>query len=144
MQNGTVIDITKIVQGNYILDNKFSPSTSSLKLIHGTDKDVDEALNEILANIPKSFSLGNNYPNPFNSNTVIPFSISEPGKTSLFVYDINGRIVKKILNEYLRVGYHTFTWDGKNGMGHSVSSGIYYYELKNAFFTNTKKMILIK
>ena len=94
--------------------------------------------------IPKQFSLGNNYPNPFNPSTTIPFTISKPGLAVIDIYDLNGRHVNRIASEYLGTGHYTRIWDGKNSKGIPVSSGVYYYGLQTKTFNSYKKMILIK
>ena len=99
---------------------------------------------DIVALIPKEFSLGHNYPNPFNPSTTIPFTITEPGLAVVTIYDISGREIRQILNESLRSGFYSTIWDGKNSNGAPVSSGVYYYGLKTKTFNSFKKMILIK
>ena len=116
----------------------------SFQLLYGNEAEVEQALDDILTSIPREFSLGDNYPNPFNPSTNIPFAISSPDNASLIIYDITGRQVRSILNQFLGVGYHSGIWDGRNDSGNLVSSGVYYYELRTSAFRNFKKMIFIK
>lgn len=98
----------------------------------------------------ESFSLAQNYPNPFNPETNIGFRISEGGIVQLKIYDISGRLVKTVLNESLSIGDYTAAWDGKNGFGQEVSSGIYFYRLsvkaagKKKQLTRVRKMVLLR
>ena len=114
------------------------------KLVHGSGQDVERIIEEALMTIPVRFSLGNNYPNPFNPVTVIPFSIPEPSIVIINIYDIRGREIDQIANEYLGSGFYTREWNGKYHQGRPVSTGVYYYGLETGSFRNFKKMALIK
>ena len=81
---------------------------------------------------------------PFHSSTVISFEIGSIQKVSLKVYNNQGRFVRSLLNNTIHVGKHEISWDGRNDQGDSVSTGIYYYRLEGACFSQTKKMILIR
>lgn len=76
-----------------------------------------------------SANLGQNFPNPFNPVTTIPFSISSSGAVKLQVYDITGRLVKTLVDSQLSVGDYEASWAGKNEENQGVSSGIYVYQL---------------
>ncbi len=89
--------------------------------------------------VPSNYSLEQNYPNPFNPSTKINFSILKSGMVELKVYDILGREVAIIVNEYRIAGNHTVDFNASN-----LASGVYLYTLKAGDFTNTKKMLLIK
>jgi hypothetical protein len=86
-----------------------------------------------------SYSLDQNYPNPFNPSTIISFRLANAGYVSLAVYDVLGNIVLTLLNEDRQAGAHSIEFDGS-----SLSSGVYYYQLKSGSFVETKKMTLIK
>lgn len=88
---------------------------------------------------PKSFSLGQNYPNPFNPSTNIKFNIPASGIVNISVFDITGRKVSELVNSVLSAGSHEVSW---NAAG--LSSGVYFYTLKTAEVTETKKMLLVK
>jgi photosystem II stability/assembly factor-like uncharacterized protein len=94
--------------------------------------------------VPQSYSLGQNFPNPFNPVTNIKFSIVNAGKTTLFVYNTLGQLIEKIVSDdYLSAGTYTVQFDASG-----LSSGVYFYKLdtfgKNGTFSETKKMILSK
>jgi len=94
--------------------------------------------------IPKSYSLEQNFPNPFNPSTTLAFSIPSAGRVTLEVYNINGQLVRVLVDESLPAGRHEIIWDGKDGRSNPVASGIYFYRLESGAFSNTRKMTLIK
>lgn len=85
-----------------------------------------------------------NFPNPFNPITTISFSLKEAGNVQLEVYNIKGQKVKTLINTDLPAENHQVVWSGKDDSGKSVSSGIYFYKMKTASYTSTRKMILLK
>ena len=143
MQNGDSYDLHQA--GFLTLSIRRSDHFSNkYKLIYGDEDEAGSLVKDIVALIPKEFSLGHNYPNPFNPSTTIPFTISESGLAVVTIYDISGREIRQILNESLSSGFYSTIWDGKNSNGVPVSSGVYYYGLKTKTFNSFKKMILIK
>ncbi len=93
---------------------------------------------------PKYFELFQNHPNPFNSETVIRFSLSKPAEVTLVIYNTLGQKVKTLMQGYLKAGTTSVNWDGKDQKGNTVSSGIYLYELKAGNQTESKRMVLLK
>jgi hypothetical protein len=93
---------------------------------------------------PKEFALFDNYPNPFNPNTEITYSLPQDAKVNLTIYNLLGEKVKTLADEYQTAGYKTVPWDGTDENGEVVSSGVYFYRLSAGNFTQAKKMILIK
>ncbi len=93
---------------------------------------------------PVSYSLEHNYPNPFNPQTQIQYSLPEDAKVQLLIYDMIGRRVAEVVNEEQIAGYYEKTFNGSN-----LSSGVYFYRItaqvqgKNTF-TQVKKMMMIK
>jgi len=85
-----------------------------------------------------------NIPNPFNPTTIIRFEISERSDVSLTVYDVGGRLVRRLMEQPLPAGLHTAIWDGSSDDGTRVSSGIYFYKLEAGGFTQTRKMVMLK
>jgi hypothetical protein len=94
---------------------------------------------KIPAEIPSNFYLSQNYPNPFNPTTSIKFSIPRYSFVSLNVYDILGREIASLVNEEKSPGVYIVKFDGS-----TLTSGIYFYQLKAGNYTETKKFILIK
>jgi len=85
------------------------------------------------------FVLYNNYPNPFNPVTAIKFDIPMETSVKLQIYDALGREVAVLVNGKLKAGSHSVTWNAEN-----YASGIYFYKLESAAFTEIKKMVLVK
>ncbi|MDD5765572.1 MAG: FlgD immunoglobulin-like domain containing protein [Candidatus Marinimicrobia bacterium] len=93
---------------------------------------------------PVHFGLSANYPNPFNSTTVIPFVLEKPAMTTLSIYTMNGKLVRTLTNERLSAGKYELKWNGTNQSGKPVSSGIYIYRLTSGGRTEMKKMSFVK
>jgi hypothetical protein len=89
--------------------------------------------------IPQSYHLAQNYPNPFNPVTVIQYDIPEDGHVELVIYDILGRQVKTLVNTSVKAGYKSIKWDGKNDYGITVTSGMYFFMIRAANFSKTRK-----
>ncbi|MCD4827917.1 MAG: T9SS type A sorting domain-containing protein [Candidatus Cloacimonetes bacterium] len=89
-------------------------------------------------------SLDSNYPNPFNPETTIAFSLATEGQVKLNIYNIRGQLVHTLVSESRPAGRYSEIWNGRNGSNQPVSSGIYFYQLKTAGKTLTKKMLLLK
>ena len=93
---------------------------------------------------PISFGLIKNYPNPFNPSTTIDFNLDTDANVVLAIYDINGKLVKEIKNEYLESGYHSIQWNGKNNNGLEVSSGTYLCKFNSDNYSDQIKLLLLK
>ena len=85
-----------------------------------------------------------NYPNPFNPQTTIVFSLPERGMANLNIYNLKGQLVKNLARETRDAGSHTIVWNGRDEAGRKVSSGIYYYRLEASGRSQTRKMLLVK
>jgi len=96
-------------------------------------------INLISNEIPSSYSLSQNHPNPFNPSTVVRFQLSDVSDVSLKVYDVMGREVQTLVNEKLSAGTYEVTFDGSN-----LTSGMYFYKLTAGEYVSTKKMLLVK
>lgn len=90
------------------------------------------------------YSLGANFPNPFNPETQIQFSLAEDTRVDIVVYDLLGKQVRTLINDIRAQGTHVVTWDGKDNAGKEVASGVYLYRLAAGGFTESKKMILTR
>lgn len=92
---------------------------------------------------PVNFYLDQNYPNPFNPYTKIRFGLPAQTKVDISIYNVLGRKVKTLMNKEMLGGNHEITWDGKNDRGIRLSSGLYFYKLKTANYSITRKMIIL-
>ncbi len=139
-----VIDSTSLYQGDgFSVCNAYSPD----ELFEGDGPNSYKSrvhfikgnyLNNI-SNIPKEYSLSQNYPNPFNPVTNIKYQIPVNGLVSLKIYDIIGREIANLVNEYKQAGYYTVLFNGS-----SFASGVYFYRIQAGNFVQVKKMVLIK
>ncbi|MCK4404429.1 MAG: T9SS type A sorting domain-containing protein [candidate division Zixibacteria bacterium] len=102
--------------------------------------DVEESEIEV----PKSFHLSQNQPNPFNLCTIIEYSLKKTSHVSLKIYNVRGEVVRTVVDQKQKPGIHQMIWDGKNQKGKEVASGIYLYKLTADDRSETKKMILLK
>jgi hypothetical protein len=84
------------------------------------------------------------YPNPFNPMTNIEFSLSKSGAVFLGIFDVQGRLVKTIVDESRSDGVHRVTWDGTDRDGSKVASGMYFYRMNALGESYTNSMILMK
>ena len=95
--------------------------------------------------IPEEFELSHNFPNPFNSSTSFKLILHHPSVISMNIYDVNGKEVKKIIeNSFLNAGKYQIRWAGNDKNGKSLSSGIYFYEITNGKINKTGRLIMIR
>ncbi len=94
--------------------------------------------------VPADFGLAQNFPNPFNPSTTIKYYTPKNSFVTLKIYDMLGREIATLVNEQIPPGYHEAIWNGLDGKGESVSSGVYIYRLTAGSFSQTKKMNLLK
>jgi hypothetical protein len=90
------------------------------------------------------FRLRQNVPNPFNPQTRISFELPSRVSVTLTVFDVDGRLVKTLVNGTKGPGTFTATWQGKNDNGEPVASGVYFYRLQAGRYVQTKKMVFLK
>jgi hypothetical protein len=95
-------------------------------------------------NIPDQTILFQNYPNPFNSQTVISFQIRTAAKVKLEVYNVLGNKIQTLADEFKSAGYYSESWDGKDDNEFQVPTGIYFYRLITDYYTQTRKLLIIK
>lgn len=135
------------------VNSDFISLTLIAAIINGVAIDITDTLNHHIENnlttiqpitagnsaLPKMFRLNQNYPNPFNPGTVISYQIPNNNNIILKIYDINGKEVTTLVNEYKEAGEYKVTFNGNN-----VASGVYYYQIESGDFKATKKMFLVK
>ena len=92
----------------------------------------------------KSFLLGQNYPNPFNPTTRIAYQLTKAAQVHLSVYDITGREVNRLIDQYQPVGDYSVEWNSNSTSGNKLSSGIYFARLGVDNEIATRKMIMTK
>jgi hypothetical protein len=100
---------------------------------------MDFTSGSVDANLPKVFSLKQNYPNPFNPKTKISFDVPKASRVEVSVWNVLGQKVETLVDDYRDAGVHTVDFDGAK-----YSSGVYFYRISTAGFSETKKMMLVK
>jgi photosystem II stability/assembly factor-like uncharacterized protein len=149
--------IKKTIDGGLSWYSQISTSYSNLNNIVLTSNDTSYAFGDngtilktltcgdvigirtISSSIPSKYTLSQNYPNPFNSTSKLKFEIVKFSNVKIVVYDISGREVQTLINEWMQPGTYETTFDGS-----MLNSGVYFYKLITDGFSETKKMVLIK
>jgi len=119
-------------QGEVYIDN--------LRLVK---KSTTSILQEETA-VPRTLVLHGNYPNPFNPETAIAFSLPEGGTINISIFNISGNLIRNLTGRYLSEGYHEIIWNGKDNAGKSVSSGEYIYRIETPNHAAAGKMLFMK
>lgn len=94
--------------------------------------------------IPRSFELYNNYPNPFNPETTIRYSLPMQSDVKLLIYNLLGQEVFRFEVAGQKIGEYEVVWNGRNQRGNPLSSGLYIYRFSAGEFVQTRKMLLLK
>ena len=98
---------------------------------------------------PQDTLLAQNFPNPFNPETWIPYQLSKATEVKINIYDVSGRLVRSLdlgwqpTGSYMTPSSAAY-WDGRNAVGERVASGIYFYTLQTSNFTATRRMVILK
>ena len=99
--------------------------------------------------LPETTILLPNYPNPFNPETWIPYQLANASDVQITIYDTKGTVVRTLALGHQAAGYYTDRnraayWDGRNGLGENVASGVYFYQLLTDDMSLTRKMVILK
>ena len=118
-----------------------------------TTMDIRNAFLSLQLNVgdvqPQDTLLAQNFPNPFNPETWIPYQLSKATEVKIDIYDISGHLVRSLdlgwkpLGSYMTPSGAAY-WDGKNAVGERVASGIYFYTLQTSDFAATRRMVILK
>jgi hypothetical protein len=92
---------------------------------------------------PQDYALSA-YPNPFNPSMQIRFTMKDAGIATLRVYNLNGQLVRELLNEYRAAGEHTIPWDGRNHRGVASASGAYFIRFEAGKEVKLSKVMLVR
>jgi hypothetical protein len=131
------------LQGNSVYEFVPVTSSSTFRLVVGDEGKVSDLLSSL--ETPGSFVLEGNFPNPFNPSTMVSVLVPNGNNVALRVYDALGREVRILFDGRLPAGRHFVEWDGRDGRGSRVSSGVYYCRLtSNQGEHQMLKMVLLK
>ena len=104
---------------------------------------IEQPTNRI-AIMPAEYELFNNYPNPFNPETIIEYKVPKTGQVKMAIYNVLGQNVRTLVDEHQPAGTYQVMWDGTDNLGNKLSSGVYFYQLVGENALITKKMTLLK
>lgn len=124
--------------------NPDSIQMTSPKNVVAVMEEIQTGVDTDLSDIPKSFSLLQNTPNPFNPETMISFQLPKTSPVELSIYNSTGQHIKTLVKETKTRGTYSIMWNGTDKLGASVSSGIYFYILKAGSVIKMKKCILLR
>ncbi len=99
---------------------------------------------ELEQTILSSFMLFQNYPNPFNPITRIQYTIPSSGEVLVNIFDIQGRLIRTLLQSFQNAGNNSIVWDSRNNNGNIVSSGTYFCQVSFKNNSLFKKLLLVK
>lgn len=129
---------TKVIAGECYCYKLADISYNGVTTMHGPKKVT------FTEKQPHVYQLEQNFPNPFNPETRIEFNLGAEGFVSLNIYNIQGQLVRALVDESMPSGSHSVTWNGRDQNGELVPAGVYLYSLKCNDFTDSKKMYFIK
>lgn len=115
-------------------DNSLEQVWSVTVPVHNDDSLVTPLITGIVSN----------YPNPFNPDTTIQYSLKEAGKVSITIYDLAGKLVKRVYSGYKQAGTYSNSWNGLNSRNQGVASGVYYVRMQSGRNYDTRKIMLMK
>ena len=145
VEAGDKIEISVLDQDGTIVSGPFQRTVQSTD-IHNAYMNVQMRVGDVR---PQDTILGQNFPNPFNPETWIPYQLSRDSNVMITIYDVSGHTVRELNLGHKSTGsYMTNSsaayWDGKNEAGEHVASGIYFYSLQTANFSATRRMVILK
>jgi len=146
IDNGThEVSASKVSYTSEIQNVNYNPITHNTLIVNfdlnQTTTGLPDKPEEL---IPTKLELMANFPNPFNPDTKISFSLPAQNKIRLVIYNVLGQFVNELVNNELPAGTYTFNWNGTDILGKSVSSGIYFYSIETNDRRLVKKMIFSK
>ena len=121
-----------------------SASSDTVWVLNWKKKKCDSAPEWANELTPLTYALENNYPNPFNPETVIPFQLPQTEHVTMTIYNAYGRKVRTLINQSYQAGTHSVIWDSQDQNGSPVSSGLYICEIRAGHFTAIQKMNLVR
>ena len=95
-------------------------------------------------NLPQRHTLEQNFPNPFNGSTAIRFTLGEAQYVELSVYNLSGQRVTTLVQSTESAGTHTIQWNGRDGRGHDLASGAFFYRLRADEWQETRRLLLLR
>ena len=127
------------------VDNPVEPGLVAVAMVSGNGDVSSPIISSVAAMLPTTYTLSQNFPNPFNPTTSISFGLPASGYVKLAVYNILGREVRTLVSSPMEAGSYQTEWNSTDNIGRKISSGIYFYRLiVDNKVISTKKMIMLK
>ncbi len=144
-------DNSKLDPGRYFLKHAMDRVIDDVDMAMTSELQIDGQNAEMLkflyyseSIVPEAYNLFPNFPNPFNPETTLKYSIREAGKVRLTIFNILGQEVRTLVSDVKRAGIHLIRWDAKDNFGKRVAGGIYLSRLEVNGMSFTQKLVLIK
>ncbi len=137
------ISVDMLADSTYTFHLGSNETVRRFRLFAGDDRFMEEHQDE-LPPLPKGTALLTNYPNPFNSTTMISFSLQEEIEVELAVYNLLAQKVKHLRSGRLEKGFYQIAWDGRDDWGRELGTGVYILRLETPTFSETRKMVYIR
>jgi hypothetical protein len=148
---GDSVIVTAIPDSGWVFDSwsqGLAGSENPDTLVMESDTTVTAVFQKIVSGVedmvPKTFSLYQNFPNPFNPVTRIQFDLPRSTHVRLSIYNVKGELVATVINKDMDRGRYEILWAGVDDRGKAVSSGVYFYRIAAGTFVQTRKMLVIK
>jgi hypothetical protein len=129
-----ICDVSLVGNQLFAASSEFGLSVFDLSFLVPVDEQVSSPIVPAIVN----------YPNPFNPETSITYSLPENGMADLRIYNLRGQCVRKLIHSEQTAGEHRMTWDGRDDQGHSMASGVYMCRIEANGDTQTHRMMLLK
>ncbi len=145
VEAGDKIEVSVLDEDGTVVSGPFQRTVQTTD-IHNAYMNVEMRVGDVR---PQETILGQNFPNPFNPETWIPYQLNRGSNVMIHIYDVSGHTVRTLNLGHKSTGsYMTSSsaayWDGKNETGEQVSSGIYFYKLETKNFSATRRMVILK
>jgi len=131
---------TQIALDNIILTNLSDNDDIFITILNDRLSGIKHNSKDIISN----YCMVHNYPNPFNSWTIIEYRVPKTSLILVEVFNVNGQRLRKLVDNEKEAGVHKTIWDGLNEQGENVGSGIYIYKMQSEDHVMSKKMVLIQ
>ena len=131
-----LIELSGNVSGTFYLND--------LRLVVVKPPAMTAVREDHLDETPISFSLGQNFPNPFNSGSAFRFALARSADVELAVYNLAGQKVATLVQGHREAGSHSLRWDGQDDAGRELASGVYLYRLRADRRSETRKLLLLR
>lgn len=127
----------------------YYPDTLTTAIPYGGGFEIDIVLDPVPASVTDGSrtvpnTLYQNFPNPFNPSTTIPYDLKSSQHVMIQVFDVRGALVRTLVDAEVAAGHHRVVWDGRDNRGHETATGFYAYRLTAGDFVETRKMVLVK